>query len=179
MNLPNILTVLRIVISPFIFFAVTGPPGLRFLALILFAIGSFTDYLDGYFARKNKQVSGFGQFLDPIADKLLAGFALVSVSEAGFLNVWLAIGMIIRDVLVTSLRLFALSFHKKILPTKSAKIKTMLEMVVLTGIFLFIALGGKAHGFWAGDIAILIVLILAWITAFDYFWKNRALIGLS
>ena len=176
-NIPNLLTITRIVLAPLVFVALYNGGGWMIIAAILFLFGSMTDWLDGYFARRNQQVTGFGQFADPVADKLLSGFALVGVTVAGFANLWPVIGIIFRDVLITSFRLWAMDRGRKILPSKLAKLKTALEMLTIVMIMIYAAIGGETSGFRLGTAGLVIVCALAWITCIDYFWKNRAIIG--
>ncbi|HDR90841.1 MAG TPA: CDP-alcohol phosphatidyltransferase family protein [candidate division Zixibacteria bacterium] len=176
MNLPNILTIIRIIIAPLVFLAINAGGKWLFPGLGLFAAGAATDWLDGYFARRNKTVTGFGQFADPVADKLLSGFALAVIAATGYSAVWPVIGIITRDVLVTSFRLWGMSKSKKILPSRTAKAKTAGEMISIIGIMTYMALGGSTDGFWHGTVALIVVFALAWATAINYFWKNRDLI---
>ncbi len=176
MNLPNILTIIRIIIAPLVFLAINTGGNWLVPGLGLFMAGALTDWLDGYFARRNKTVTGFGQFADPVADKLLSGFALAVIAATGYSAVWPVIGIITRDVLVTSFRLWGMSKSKKILPSRTAKAKTAVEMISIIGIMAYMALGGSPDGFWYGTAALILVFVLAWATAINYFWKNRDLI---
>jgi len=176
MNLPNILTIIRIIIAPLVFLAINTGGKWLIPGVGLFMAGALTDWLDGYFARRHKTVTGFGQFADPVADKLLSGFALAVIASTGYSAVWPVIGIITRDVLVTSFRLWGMSKSKKILPSKTAKAKTAAEMISIIAILAYTAFGGESDGFWQGTAALGIVFTMAWITAIDYFWKNRDLI---
>lgn len=176
MNLPNILTIIRIIIAPLVFLTIYSGEGWIIPGLALFIVGAATDWMDGFFARRHKTVTGFGQFADPVADKLLSGFALAVIAATGYTAVWPVVGIITRDVLVTSFRFWGLSREKKILPSKAAKAKTFVEMLSIIGIIIYIAAGGSPKGFWIGTAAIILVFALAWGTAIDYFWKNRELI---
>jgi len=176
MNLPNLLTIIRIIVAPLVFFAIYSGGIWNPIGLTLFVFGALTDWLDGYFARRHKTVTGFGQFADPVADKLLSGFALAAVAASGYAAMWPVIGIIVRDVLVTSFRFWALAKNHRILPSKMAKAKTCVEMISLVGILLFMVSGAPTDGFWMGTLALIIVFSLAWITALDYFWKNRDLL---
>ncbi len=176
MNLPNILTIIRIIIAPLVFLAIYHGEAWLIPGLGLFIVGAVTDWLDGYFARRHKTVTGFGQFADPVADKLLSGFALAIIAATGYSAVWPVVGIITRDVLVTSFRFWGLNRDKKILPSKAAKAKTAVEMISITGIIVYMVSGGSTKGFLVGTAALILVFALAWITAVDYFWKNRELI---
>ncbi|HHS49621.1 MAG TPA: CDP-diacylglycerol--glycerol-3-phosphate 3-phosphatidyltransferase [candidate division Zixibacteria bacterium] len=173
MNLPNFLTILRIILAPLVFVALYFGGIWTAVGTAIFAIGALTDWMDGFLARRNKQVTGFGQFTDPVADKLLSGFALAAVSMAGFVPILPVIGIILRDVLITTFRLWGMSKDVKILPSRLAKAKTGIELLTLFVIMFYASFGGEPEGFWFGGVSIWIVFALAWITLADYFWKNR------
>ena len=177
MNLPNALTIIRIIISPLVFAALLAGGGWNVAALILFGTGSITDWLDGYLARRNKRVTGFGQFADPLADKLLSGFTMAAAAVTGYIWIWPVIGIVLRDILVTSFRLWAMDRGRKILPSKLAKAKTAVELASLTGILAYVALGGRQKPLLYANIAMVATFALAWITGIDYFLKNRSLLS--
>ena len=109
-SLPNLLTISRIVVIPVIFMMVYIHATLwQLVAAILFIVASITDYLDGYLARKNSQVTTFGKFLDPLADKILVLSAMISFIELGLCGSLVVVIMIAREFMVTSLRLVAVS----------------------------------------------------------------------
>ncbi len=176
LNIPNALTIIRIIIAPLVFIMIYNGGSWIAFGTVIFILGALSDWLDGYLARRNKQVTGFGQFMDPVADKLLSGFGLASIASIGYAKVIPIIGIILRDVLTTSFRLWGISKNVKILPSKLAKMKTAIELTTLIVIMLYATIGGDASGFRLGTVAIYIVLILAWVTLADYFWKNRKLI---
>ena len=109
MNTPNKLTVLRVLLVPlFLVFLLVGQiPAHYLLALIVFVVASATDSLDGHLARKNDQVTTFGKFLDPLADKILVLSAMISFIEIGLCGSLVVVIMIAREFMVTSLRLVA------------------------------------------------------------------------
>ncbi|MCK5832627.1 CDP-diacylglycerol--glycerol-3-phosphate 3-phosphatidyltransferase [bacterium] len=176
LNLPNLLTIIRIILAPLVFIAIFSGGRWMGIGSVLFGIGAITDWMDGYLARKHKLVTGFGQFADPVADKLLSGFALAGVAAAGYIIVIPVIAIILRDVIMTSFRLWGISKGVKILPSKLAKTKTLLEMGSLILIMVYASIGGNPVGYRFGSVAISLVGILAWITMADYFWKNRGLL---
>ena len=109
MNLPNKLTMFRLILVPF-FVAVLLAPALPhhyLIAAILFGVASYTDHLDGMLARKNNQITDFGKFMDPLADKVLVISALVCFVELHLANVWMVLLIIAREFMVTSIRLVA------------------------------------------------------------------------
>jgi len=177
LNIPNFLTILRVIIAPMVYFAFQYQTPWPLIGLVLFIIGSFTDWLDGLLARKYSEVSGFGQFADPVADKLLSGFGMITIAIMGYSYILPIIGIIIRDIFITSFRFWALYKGKKILPSKLAKAKTGIELLGIVGILGYIVLGGQAEGFWIGSTVFIIVFILAWVTGIDYFWKNRSILS--
>ena len=108
MNLPNKLTVLRMILVPFFVLALLWPFPHHFLiALIIFGAASYTDHLDGMLARKHNQITDFGKFMDPLADKILVISALVCFVSLGLCDVWLVLLIIAREFMVTSIRLVA------------------------------------------------------------------------
>ena len=111
MNLPNKLTVLRVIMVPFfvVFMLIPSLGGAanKYIALALFCIASFTDFLDGHLARKNNLVTNFGKFMDPLADKLLVCSALICLSSLGKLATWIVLVIIAREFIISGFRLVA------------------------------------------------------------------------
>jgi len=173
MNFPNILTLIRIGCIPLIvvFLWLDNNPG-NWAAIITFIFASFTDYFDGYLARTWKQVSSFGKFLDPVADKLLISVALFML--VGLDRVWgwsliPALIILCREILVSGLREFLAGADVPMPVTKLAKWKTALQMVAIGGLIW----GSSAPwGFPAYEIGISglwISGVLTLITGYDYF----------
>jgi len=128
LNLPTILTFSRIiVILPFILIT----PGNPFLGAIIFAVAAITDLLDGYFARKNKQVTKFGILLDPIADKLLVIAALILLVDIEIIPAWIAILIIIREFVVTGMRIVALTRDIVIPAEMGGKLKVTFQITAI------------------------------------------------
>lgn len=123
MNTPNKLTVLRVLLVPlFLAFLLVGRiPAHYLLALIVFIAASVTDSLDGYLARKNSQVTTFGKFLDPLADKILVLSAMISFIELGLCGSLVVVIMIAREFMVTSLRLVAVSGDGTVIAARHAR----------------------------------------------------------
>ena len=139
MNLPNRLTVARVLIVPF-FFAVLLIPsiGYRYLwALILFAAASYTDRLDGRIARKNNLVTNFGKFMDPLADKILVMSALVCFVQLGLADAWMVILILAREFIVTGIRLVAAESGTVIAANKWGKAKTVSQIFAITAVLAF------------------------------------------
>jgi CDP-diacylglycerol---glycerol-3-phosphate 3-phosphatidyltransferase len=138
-HIPNMLTVFRIILTPFFVYCVLKS-NLQLCAVILFFIASVTDWYDGYLARKYGLSSDWGRFLDPLADKILVLSALFSFAYLGLIQFWMVVVIVLRDVLVTSLRSYALHQGKPIVTNLFAKLKTAFQMLMIGLILLFIAL---------------------------------------
>lgn len=134
----NTLTVLRIVVVPFFVWALVAAGdddvALRLLATALFVVAALTDRLDGWLARRNGQVTDLGKLLDPIADKLLTGAALVTLSALGDLWWWVTVVILVREIGITVMRFFLLRYL--VLPaSRGGKVKTALQSVAI-GMYL-------------------------------------------
>ncbi len=162
-NLPNILTLLRIVLVPFfIWFMLAdgSSQGLwRWGAVAAFAVAIYTDKLDGDIARKRGQVTDFGKIADPIADKLLIGSALVLLSALNELAWWVTILMLVRELGITVLR-FVVIRYGVIPASRGGKLKTVLQTA---GISLFL-LPLKSLIPWLGDVAFYVMLVALAVT---------------
>lgn len=138
LNLPNIITVARIVITP-VFLAVILMENLphRFLlACIVFSVASISDAVDGHLARKYNQITNFGKFLDPIADKVLTTSALLAFMSMGLCNIWIVMLVLTREFAITSVRMIAASNGVVIPANIWGKIKTISQMVFTIVIML-------------------------------------------
>lgn len=140
MNLPNKLTLLRIILVPiFMVFLILSndyPQYAQFFALIVFIIAASTDGLDGYLARKNNLVTTFGKIVDPLADKLLISAALISFVSLGEISVWAAVIIIGRELAVTGLRVVAASEGIVISASIWGKLKTILQISAIIALLL-------------------------------------------
>lgn len=135
-NLANALTVLRVLLVPVFAWALLAGDDIRFrvLATVIFAAAAVTDRIDGWYARRTGQVTDFGKLLDPIADKLLIGTALVLLSALGDLPWWVTVVILVRELGITVLRLFLLRYV--VLPaSRGGKLKTVLQSVAI-GLYL-------------------------------------------
>lgn len=142
MNLPNKLTVLRMIMVPFFVLALLWPfPHHYLVALALFGIASYTDHLDGKLARKYHQITDFGKFMDPLADKILVISALVCFVSLGLCDVWLVLLIIAREFMVTSIRLVAAGKGTVIAANNWGKIKTVSQIVAICVILLLQYIG--------------------------------------
>ena len=162
MNLPNKLTITRIILTfPVVIFLQFGNNTIfAILSLILFVIASITDYLDGYFARKYNLISDLGKFLDQISDKFLITATAVMFFNLGMLNVWLLLVIILRDILVSGIRMYAASKEVVIPANYFGKLKTVSQIVLI--VFLYIML---VFNIETVLISILLQLIVGVLTA--------------
>ncbi len=166
-NLPNILTMLRIVLVPFfVWFLILDAPGLqaqngiwRWAAAFVFAVAIYTDKLDGDIARSRGLVTDFGKIADPIADKLLIGSALVMLSLLQELPWWVTILILVREWGITALRFFVIRYG--VIPaSRGGKLKTVVQTVA---IFLYIVpLASIAP--WLGVVAFIVMMAALAIT---------------
>lgn len=162
-NLPNILTMLRIVLVPFFVWfllADNGELGVwRWAAVVVFALAIYTDKLDGDIARARGLITDFGKIADPIADKLLIGSALVLLSILGELPWWVTILILVREWGITALRFVVIRYG--VMPaSRGGKLKTVVQTVA---IFLYI-LPLKAFAPWLGDVAFWVMMVALAIT---------------
>ncbi len=174
LNLPTILTLSRIVLIPFFVISVYRHP---ILGALVFGIASITDFLDGYLARRSGQITKFGIIMDPIADKFLVISALVVLVDMERLSAWVAIILIVREFLVTALRVVALSKDIVIPAEMGGKLKTGAQ---ITGILCLILMSTIFDHlpfdlFDIGLIFIWAALFLSVVSAVQYtsaFWKR-------
>lgn len=131
-NLPNLLTMLRIVLIPVaLFFIVDGTPAACFWAGMVYAVSAITDFLDGWLARRMGLTSVLGKFLDPLADKLLVISSLVAMVAMGHVPAWVVILIVARELSITSLRVIAISEGVQIAASQGGKEKAALQMVAV------------------------------------------------
>ena len=175
MNLPNKLTVLRVIMIPlFVVFMLTDLGGKygNYIALAIFAVASLTDLLDGKIARKRGLVTNFGKFMDPLADKLLVCSALICLVEMDRLAAWMVIVIIAREFIISGFRLIASDNGVVIAASYWGKFKTTFQMIMI--ILLILDLGGS---FTVIETAVTwIALILTVVSLLDYLWKNRGIL---
>ena len=172
MNLPNKLTVLRVIMVPFfVFFMLTdvGGPANKWIALILFCVASLTDMLDGKIARKYNLVTNFGKFMDPLADKLLVCSAIICMIEMGKLPAWVVIVIIAREFIISGFRLVASDNGIVIAASYWGKFKTVFQMAMI--IVLIADFGGVFD--IIAQVLIWIALALTIISLIDYVVKNK------
>ncbi len=170
LNLPTVLTFSRIVSIPFFILLTPKHP---FLGASIFSLASLTDFLDGYIARKTGQITKFGMILDPIADKFLVISALILLVDMGSLSAFVAIVIIVREFLVTGLRVVALSKRIVIPAETGGKLKTTAQIFAILLLILKDGLPG-INLYAPGVVLIWIALVLAVFSGVKYtvsFWK--------
>ena len=177
MNTPNKLTILRVIMIPFFVFFMLADMGNagKYTALVLFIAASLTDTLDGYLARKYNQVTNFGKFMDPLADKLLVCSALICMMDVGKLPSWAVIVIISREFIISGFRLVASDNGIVIAASWWGKSKTISQMVM---IILMIADFGGVFG-TLETILLYVAVILTVVSMIDYIWKNRQVLSMQ
>ncbi len=195
MNLPNKITVARMLLIPImiivpylgfnniLFGSVTIG---SFITLIIFLIASFTDFLDGYLARKNNLVTTFGKFLDPIADKLLVLSALIMLVEQGIIPGWIPIIIAAREFIVSGIRMLAAGDGKVIAASWYGKVKTVSQMVAISLAFLstntFMQFTSVEMGTGAlilnilMSLAMIVAVLTTILSGVDYFMKSKDIV---
>ena len=172
MNLPNKLTVLRVIMVPFFVFCMltdVGGAANKWIALALFVIASLTDMLDGKIARKYNLVTNFGKFMDPLADKLLVCSAMICLIPSGKLDAAIVIVIIAREFIISGFRLVASDNGIVIAASYWGKFKTVFQMAMI--IVLIADFGGVFD--LIGEILIWVAVALTVVSLIDYIWKNR------
>ena len=172
MNLTNKLTVLRMIMVPiFVLFMLTniGGDANKWIALVLFCVASFTDFLDGKIARARGLVTNFGKFMDPLADKLLVCSAMICLIETGKLPAWVVIIIIGREFIISGFRLVASDNGIVIAASYWGKFKTVFQMAMT--IVMIADLGGVFDT--VGVVLMWIALALTLISLVDYIAKNK------
>jgi len=182
-NLPTWITIIRIFLTPvLVVVLMTKTTGLEHfgfswqtIGVVVFLVASFTDYLDGWLARRRDQVTTLGILLDPIADKLLTSAAFISLVEIGAARAWMVWIIIGREFAVDGLRMIASSQGVTIGASIWGKYKTATQVVAI----VLLIFGNRYLGKWdlAGDIAIWGVVGLATFSAVDYFIKFSRRLG--
>lgn len=172
MNLPNKLTVLRVVMIPFfvafLLLDITGAAD-KWIALAIFCAASLTDMLDGKIARKYNLVTNFGKFMDPLADKLLVCTAMICLVSMDKLNVIVVLVIIAREFIISGFRLVASDNGIVIAASYWGKFKTVSQMAMV--IVLIMDLGGVFE--MIGNVLVWVALILTVVSLVDYIAKNK------
>lgn len=167
MNTANKLTMLRVFMIPaFLAVLYIGFPASRYVALVIFALASLTDLIDGYIARSRDQVTDFGKFMDPLADKVLVVAALLWFAERGFMPAWAVLIVVIREFAVTGLRLVAVDKGRVIAAGTSGKVKTATTMLCILIMFLPIPI-------LLNYICVGAIIAVTLYSGIEYFVKNK------
>ena len=181
MNLPNKLTMIRVIAVPF--FIAAYLTGYYWAALVLFCAASITDFFDGKIARERGLVTNFGKIMDPLADKILVYSALCLFIETGIISAWMLIVILAREFIVAGMRTVAASEGRVLAAGMSGKIKTVLQMFAVIVFLLALALGALNAERGDGSIAATVLMIgnvLFWASlamtiysGTEYVLKNR------
>ena len=169
-NVPNALTVLRILMVP-VFGSLLlthggEDAGWRWWATVVFVVAIATDWVDGYLARRDGLITDFGKLMDPIADKALTGTALVGLSIVGALPWWITVVILVREVGITLMRFVVI--RRGVIPaSKGGKLKTVLQALAIT--LLLVPVGGLLGtlGMWVAYAAVVVTVV----TGVDYVWQ--------
>ena len=172
MTTANKITLFRVLCIPvFIVLMYLDGPAMQYAALAVFVIASLSDFVDGYIARHYNQVSNFGKFMDPLADKMLVITAMLLFVEQGRMSGWILAVIVAREFAVSGLRLIAVEQGRVIAAAKSGKVKTACTMV---GIILMLAVGRSASFSALLDGACSIVILITTVySGVEYFIVNR------
>ena len=173
MNLPNKLTLLRIIMIPvFVVLLYLDFPFNNLVALAVFILASITDTLDGYIARKYNLITDFGKFMDPIADKLLVTAAMLVFVDWHMMPAWVVIVVVAREFIVSALRLVAANNGRVIAAGWSGKVKTASTMVCIC-----IMLLGLPQ--WVNAVCSAVILVTSAYSGIEYLVKNKDVLDLS
>lgn len=175
MNLPNKLTLIRVLLIPIFVAVLLVPLGIswqNWLALAIFIIASLTDFADGYLARKYQLITNFGKFMDPLADKLLVCSALVCLTSLGRIAAWMVIVIVAREFIISGLRLVAVDQGVVIAASYWGKFKTVAQMTMI-----MLLLANLTSLAMLATIITWLALILTVVSLIDYIAKNAHLIN--
>jgi len=171
MNTANKLTMLRVVMIPaFMLVLYLGVPGANFWALAIFALASATDWLDGYIARKYNQVTDFGKFMDPLADKCLVTAAMLWFVEVGQMPAWALLLVIVREFAISGLRMNAATSGRVIAAGWSGKVKTASTMVCI--ILMFLPIPAIVN-----TLCVAVIVLTTIYSGVEYIMKNLDIIS--
>lgn len=173
MNLPNKLTIMRVILIPFFVFFLLSPyfPAYgNYIAVAIFIVASLTDMLDGKIARKYNLVTNFGKFMDPLADKLLVCSAMICLIELDRLAAWIVIVIIAREFIISGFRLVASDNGVVIAASYWGKFKTTFQMLMVIVLILDIQIPFFQI---LGTVLTYVALILTVVSLIDYIVKNK------
>lgn len=192
MNLANKLTMLRIFLVPLflIFISITDFAYSTFIATGIFIIASITDQLDGHIARSRNQITTFGKFMDPLADKLLVTAALISLVELKVIPAWAAVIIIAREFAVSGLRTIAAAEGKVIAASMWGKVKTVIQIIAIILSLIKVNISTSAYLTdlvasnnlikiifdYAPIYSVIVAVIITILSGVDYFAKNKNIV---
>lgn len=188
MNLPNKLTILRIILT-FIFMPLLFLPGVwvKLAALLIFTFASLTDFYDGRIARKNNQITSFGKLMDPIADKILILSAFVAFVQMQLISAWMVVLIMSREIIITGVRMLAITKGKVLAAETAGKHKTVSQMVAIFAVLLFLVLREIMFKLaaWPGHLEkyfnigiwllMLITVGLTLVSGISFLWRQKNL----
>jgi len=190
MNIANRLTMLRILLTfVFMFFLFCHGLWAKALSLAIFIFAALSDFFDGMIAHKKNMVTDFGRLMDPIADKILILAAFAVFVQMQLIEAWMFVIIVSREILITSLRLFALNKGKVLSATRVGKHKTLSQMLVIFSILGFIVLREVELTYFTWDpngeklfrqgiyILMLVTVGLTLYSGLSYLWENRKIIA--
>jgi len=189
-NLPNIISLTRVILAPlFIYLMLTNDVGYMILACFLYLVAAITDYVDGWYARKFGLITKWGQFFDPLADKILTTSAFIVFYIFDIMPLWMIIVIVFRDAITTMLRIITWKRKKMINTSFSAKLKTSVQMIFIASILvlIFIKLTGVfdispetvdliIYSKWGYYIMLFLTILTIW-TLIDYIYSNKSLLN--
>ena len=188
MNLPNKLTISRIVMTVFFLVALIVEFPFHFtLALGIFVIASITDFLDGSLARKRGLITDFGKLMDPLADKVLICSAFIGFIELGWMKAWMVVIIVSRELAITGLRLLAVSKNQVLAAERQGKNKTITQITAIISLLIYnsyadwgafgkifsFEVAGHSWSWWIAEISIWAAVALTAYSGILYLWKNR------
>jgi CDP-diacylglycerol--glycerol-3-phosphate 3-phosphatidyltransferase len=191
MNLPNQITFARILACPVLAgLILLAPLGARVAAFVLFLLAAFSDVYDGILARRSRRITAFGELADPLADKLLIAATLIPLGWLGEIPLWVVLLVLLRELVITLFRRFALSRGRVISASPLGKAKTLsqnwLVGTVLAARILDRVLAGPGPSRWVQllervarasvEVLIWVVVVLTLLSLADYLYRNRALV---
>jgi CDP-diacylglycerol--glycerol-3-phosphate 3-phosphatidyltransferase len=195
MNLANKLTLIRIFLVPvfLVFIAMKDIPYGSFIATFIFILASLTDKLDGYIARSRNQITNFGKFMDPLADKLLVTAALISLVELHVVPSWAAVVIIAREFAISGLRSIAAAQGRVIAASWWGKVKTVIQIIAIILLLLKVNMHEarimkifvldnyyiKEFFMIVPNIMLMIAVLVTLMSGYDYFRKNKEAVSID
>lgn len=175
LNVPNLLTISRIVLVPILVVVLlTSFEGKEFVGLAVFLLAAVTDFLDGYLARRRKEITRLGRLLDPAADKILTSAAFISLVQLGVAPAWIVVTIVAREFAVSALRSFAALEGVEVASGFSGKLKTTVQIIAIALLIFYSKLGALSH---LAPLSLWIALVVTVYSGVEYFWRNWRLVA--